>query len=287
MMNTAYPPAEWRLLKTGARDGATNMAIDEAILEAVAAGRVPPTLRFYDWDPPCLSLGFSQEAGTVDREACARRNWEIVRRPTGGQAILHVDELTYSVCAPLNEPRVAGGIVESYGRLAAGLLAGLKLIGLQPAEARPDYPGRPGTPGPVCFDGPARYEITLTATGPAGELIPRKLLGSAQSRRLGGVLQHGTLPLHGDITRIVDALNHAGPAEREAARAQLQGRALTLETALGRSISFEEMVETMAVGFESALNLQLVPGELTAAEREAVERIRSEKYGDDEWTFRR
>ena len=122
-MDGQYPEAEWRLLKTGARDGATNMAIDEAILDAVTAGQSPPTLRFFGWTPPCLSLGYSQPAGDVDRAACAQRGWAIVRRQTGGQAILHVDELTYSVCAPLDEPRVVGGIVESYGRLAAGLLA--------------------------------------------------------------------------------------------------------------------------------------------------------------------
>jgi lipoate-protein ligase A len=117
-MNDLYPLTEWRLLVTGARDGATNMAIDEAILGAVAAGRVPPTIRFYTWHPPCLSIGFGQSAGEVDQQRCARRGWELVRRPTGGQAILHVDELTYTVCAPTSEPRVAGGIMESYRRLA-------------------------------------------------------------------------------------------------------------------------------------------------------------------------
>lgn len=286
-MQAEYPPAEWRLLETGALDGATNMAIDEAILEAVTAGQAPPTLRFYGWEPPCLSLGYSQPAEAVDWAACAERNWEVVRRPTGGQAILHVDELTYSVCAPLQEPRVAGGIVESYGRLAAGLLAGLKLIGLEPAEARPDYPNPPGSPGPVCFDGPARYEITLVIPGPGGAPVPHKLLGSAQSRRLGGVLQHGTLPLTGDITRIIDALAYEGPAERAAARAHLQGRALTLETALGRPVSFPEAAAAMAAGFGRALNLRLVPGELKAAEWTAVARIRSEKYADDAWTLKR
>ena len=177
--------------------------------------------------------------------------------------------------------------MESYGRLAAGLLAGLKLIGLEPAEARQAYPERPGDPGPVCFDGPARYEITLALPGPGRELVSRKLLGSAQSRRLGGVLQHGTLPLVGDITRIIDALKYEGLEEREAARSHLEGRALTLEAALGRRVSFDQAAETMAAGFERALNLQLVPGELTPAEWDAVVRIRADKYGDDEWTFRR
>ena len=127
----------------------------------------------------------------------------------------------------------------------------------------------------------------MSIPGPEGEAIPRKLLGSAQSRRLGGVLQHGTLPLHGEISRIIDALKYEGPKEREEARAHLRGRALTLETALGRPVTFNEMAEKMATGFEQALNLRLVPGDLTPSEWDAVERIRSEKYAADEWTFKR
>jgi lipoate-protein ligase A len=286
-MDHPYPVAEWRLLHTDERDGATNMAIDEAVLEAVAAGQVPPTLRFYGWRPPCLSLGFSQPAAEVDREACAQRGWDIVRRPTGGQAILHIDELTYSICAPQHEPRVAGGVVESYGRLAAGLLAGLRLIGLEPAQAKPAYPESQGGSGPACFDGPARYEITVELPDREGEMVPRKLVGSAQSRRLGGVLQHGTLPLRGEITRIVDGLAFGSPEGREAARLRLGGRALTLETALGRPVTFAETAEALAAGFARALNLRLAPGELRKTEWEAAARIRDQKYADDAWTFKR
>jgi len=282
LMCNHYPLTEWRLLHTGARDGATNMAIDEAILEAVTAGQVPPTLRFYGWQPPCLSLGFSQPAGNVNLEACTQRGWDIVRRPTGGRAILHVDELTYSIVAPVDELRVAGSIVESYGRLAAGLLAGLKLLGLEPAEARPAYPNQGREHGlghpPVCFSGPARYEITIDL---------RKLVGSAQSRRLGGVLQHGTLPLEGDITRILEGLVFDRPAKRETARVQLRQRALTLETALGRVASFAQAAEAMATGFAQALNLDLAPATLTPAEWAAVGRIRAAKYANHNWTFKR
>ena len=270
-----YPRAEWRLLVTGARDGAENMAIDEAILEAMTAGRVLSTLRFYQWSPPCLSLGYSQPVSDVDRLRCAERGWDVVRRPTGGKAILHTDELTYSVCAPLGEPRVAGGIVESYGRLVAGLMAGLQLVHLAPAEARPAYGEAQTAVGPVCYDGPAKYEVTVDL---------KKLIGSAQSRRLGGVLQHGTLPLTGDITRIVDVLAYPDKAAREQARQRLNGRALTLEDALGRNAPFDEIMQVMAQGFAQALNLNLIPGELTAGEVEAADRIRREKYANEAWT---
>lgn len=277
-MDSHYPFSEWRLLNTGAQDGASNMALDEAILEAVMAGETPPTLRFYAWQPACLSLGYGQTSEEIDRNRCSQQGWNIVRRPTGGQAILHTDELTYSVCAPLDEPRVAGGVVESYRRLAAGLLAGLRELGLEPAEAKPDYPESQLQHGPICFEGPARYEITVRL---------RKLIGSAQSRRMGCLLQHGTLPLKGDITRIVQALAFDSPAERSAAAQRLLGRALTLESALGRTVSFDEAVQAMTTGFAQSLNLILVPGTPSAKEMGNAQRIRKDKYLTDEWTFRK
>ncbi|MBN1317994.1 MAG: lipoate--protein ligase family protein [Anaerolineales bacterium] len=279
-MNTEpeYPPTTWRLLDTGLSDGATNMAIDEAVLEAVGAGAVPPTLRFFCWSPPCLSLGTNQPIKDIDRDACNRRGWDIVRRLTGGSAVLHVDEFTYSVCVPEKEPRVSGGIVESYSRLVVGLLAGLKMLGLEPAEAKPEYPSLNNSHGPVCFEGPARYEITVDG---------RKLVGSAQARRKGLVLQHGTLPLEGDITRILDALHHENGADMDNARRHLSGRALTLETALGKRISFNQAARVMVEGFGQALNLVLEPGELTPQERKDAERIRAEKYANNEWTYKK
>jgi lipoate-protein ligase A len=253
------------------------MAIDEAILESVAAGRSRSTLRFYGWTPACVSIGFGQPIGDVDRAACSRRGWHVIRRPSGGKAILHVDELTYSVCAPPDEPRVTGGIVESYGRLATGLLAGLRGLGLEPAEAKPEYGPEQEAEGPVCFDGPARYEITVAG---------RKLVGSAQARPKGGIMQHGTMPLTGEITRIIDGLVWNSPSARRSARERLSRRALTLQEALGRAITFEEAVVAMTDGFRVALGLTLVPGDLTPEEEEAVERIRREKYVNDSWTLK-
>ena len=126
---TSYPFASWRLLITPPVDGATNMAIDEAILYALADGVGRPTLRFYQWDPPCLSLGYNQPCAEVDELACSHLGYTWVRRPTGGRAILHTDELTYSLVVPGTETRVAGGVVESYRQLSLGLLAGLRSLG--------------------------------------------------------------------------------------------------------------------------------------------------------------
>src|SRR5205814_2575613 len=126
-----YLPAVWRVIIHRAADGPTNMAIDEAIADSVAAGAVPPTLRFYAWEPACISLGYTQPVTDVDFDSLHAHGWDVVRRLTGGRAILHVDELTYSVAAPSDEPRVAGGVIESYRRLSAGLMAGLAKLGAE------------------------------------------------------------------------------------------------------------------------------------------------------------
>ena len=141
---TTYPPSTWRLLHSGPADGFANMAVDEAILVAVTKGRSPPTLRFYAWQPPCLSIGVNQAMReVVDVERCQAHRVRCVRRPTGGRAILHAEELTYSVIAPPDDPRLQGGVPESYRRLSVGLLAGLRELGAVATSAG----SRPATSG--------------------------------------------------------------------------------------------------------------------------------------------
>ncbi|HEX7976804.1 MAG TPA: hypothetical protein VF498_20525, partial [Anaerolineales bacterium] len=158
------------------------MAVDEAILEAVGRGETLPTLRLYAWEPPCLSLGYSQPAADVDRAALATHGWELVRRPTGGRAILHTDELTYSVIGPENGRGLAGSVLESYHTLSDALLEALHRLDI-PALALPTPLGgsraqngaaEPNGKGPVCFEAPSNYEITVNG---------KKLVGSAQARR--------------------------------------------------------------------------------------------------------
>jgi lipoate-protein ligase A len=280
------PDAEWRLVVSPTADGATNMAIDEAILLAVGSGEAPPTLRFYAWEPPCLSLGYAQPVADVDRRRFQALGWDLVRRPTGGRAILHTDELTYSVAAPVAEPRVLGGVRESYRRLSLGLMAGLTRLDVH-AEALAE-PAKPAGLSEVewaavCFEVPSHYEIT------AGS---KKLLGSAQVRRRGAVLQHGSLPLTGDIGRICDGLRFAAEAEREAAKDRVRTRATTVEGALGRgevgrpAVTWAEAAAAMAAGFAEALNIQLIEGELTASEAARAATARFERYAAAEWTIK-
>lgn len=263
-----YSPATWRLIRSLGADGATNMAVDEAILRALASGDAPPTLRLYAWDPPALSLGRGQAVEDVDRQAVEAAGYDLVRRPTGGRAILHIDELTYSVVAPEREPRVAGGVVESYRRLSRGLVRGLELLGVEDIVAD-ERVGNRETEGPVCFEVPSDYEITVGG---------KKLAGSAQMRAHGAVLQHGAVPLYGDIARLCLLLSgHPEPA-------RVRARATTVERALSRRVNWDEAAAALAQGFTEALNLRLEPGRLTDGERTEAQELRAEKYATGAWT---
>ena len=179
------------------RDGASNMAADCAILEAVAAKTQLPTLRLYGWDPFCLSIGYGQRVSDVDMPALAARGWQLVRRPTGGKAILHGDELTYSLCLPLDDPLAAGSVVDSYRAISCGLSLALLELGLPVRSEKQSISHSGRLTGPVCFELSSHYEVTVDG---------RKLVGSAQMRRKRGILQHGTIPLVGDVARICDVL---------------------------------------------------------------------------------
>ncbi|HEV2235166.1 MAG TPA: lipoate--protein ligase family protein [Ktedonobacterales bacterium] len=262
MSEPSYPRATWRLIvDPEPRTGAWNMALDEAIQEAVAAGAAPPTLRFYQWAPPALSLGKRQPLDGVDLSRCRRDGVDVVRRPTGGLAILHTDELTYSIATLPDDPRAAGAILDAYKRLSAGLVAGLRRLGVA-AEMNPVNPYGTHTSSAACFEAPSAYEITAGG---------KKLMGSAQTRPAGRVLQHGSLPLVGDIARVADYLSFTSAAERAALRAHLAERATTLRDALGHAVAFDTAAAALGDGFAAALNLDLAPASISDAELRAAE----------------
>ncbi|MBG0786494.1 MAG: lipoate--protein ligase family protein [Anaerolineaceae bacterium] len=272
-----YPKSTWRFIEHQPANGAWNMAVDEAILESVYSGGSLPTLRVYAWEPACLSLGHVQAFAEVNTEALMQNGWDIVRRPTGGRAILHVDELTYSVIAPKSEPRVSGGVLESYLRLSQALLRALKLMGLNPEANEKKPETDPKKPNPVCFEVPSNYEITVGG---------KKLIGSAQARRNEGILQHGALPLHGDLTRIISALNFRDDAARERASERLLSHATTVESVLGTAPTWQQASGAFIEAFSDVLNLELVPGDLSDREKERAAELVAEKYANANWTER-
>lgn len=275
----SWMPALWRLvIDESPRSGAANMAIDQAIAEACVAGESLPTLRFYRWHPPAVSLGRHQSVGDVNLEAIAARGYELVRRPTGGRAILHTDELTYSVAGAESEPRLSGGVMDAYLRLSNALLAGLEMLQVVAVDKAAGTVRAGPNVSAACFEVPSAYEITAGG---------RKLLGSAQSRRAGYVLQHGTLPLVGDITRLIDVL-HLAEDESTALRQELSARAGTLAQALGvgddsPAVQFDAVWPALCKGFEQILSLRFKQSTLTAGEmRRAAELIR-QQYANPDW----
>jgi lipoate-protein ligase A len=266
----------WRLLITPPARGAWNMALDEAILEHIGRGESIPTLRLYAWDPACLSLGHAQPFADVDMARLHERGWEVVRRLTGGRAILHTDEITYSVIAPTDEPRLAGTVLESYNRLAQALLLAVQELNL-PVEMKEGTTQNGPNLNPVCFEVTSSYEITVNG---------KKLIGSAQARKKEGVLQHGSLPLTGDLTRICQALVFESESAREEASKRLLARAATVESVLGEEVPWETAAEAFIHAFESQLGLNLEQGELSESESRRTDELVKEKYDHPSWTER-
>jgi lipoate-protein ligase A len=280
-MNGASPLRTWRLIKTAPARGAWNMAVDEALLEGMTSSGALPVLRLYAWEPPCLSLGVAQPAADVDKAALLQTGWDLVRRPTGGRAILHTDELTYSVMGPHTEPSLTGSVLESYQRLSQALLKALHLLQV-PAEsaASPVLPAGSDPKGPVCFEVPSNYEITVQG---------KKLIGSAQARRKEGLLQHGSLPLVGDLGRITQVLQFGGQDQaekRSQAVARLKMRATTVEACLGAAIAWEAAAEAFTRAFGQELHLEWISTALTAKELERADQLVHEKYAHPSWTER-
>ncbi len=260
----------WRLLTDPPATGAWNMAVDEALLDGVAAGIAPPTLRFYQWAPPCLSLGYFQPFDVVDVAGCLRLGVDVVRRPTGGRAILHDRELTYSVALPRGLLGDDGAVLPSYHRLSLALERGLNRLGA-PVVLAPERTAQPGPDhGPVCFDRPSAHEILLDG---------RKLVGSAQVRRATAILQHGSILIEPRIDRLFACLwLPDGPEARIE-----DGVAGLAEVG---NFDPTRIAGALADAFAEEFGVRLVPGRLRPDERQAADDLVDSKYRAPAWTER-
>jgi lipoyl(octanoyl) transferase len=255
----------WRVIDTPPADGAWNMAMDEALMEAARDG-APPTVRFYRWSPACLSLGRNQPAAErYDLEAIARLGLDVVRRPTGGRAVLHRRELTYSVVTAdglLGSPRAA------YSAINAALAAGLRSLGV-PVELHSRGLRRAPVPSIApCFREPAEGEVVARG---------RKLIGSAQYSDRGATLQHGSLLLADDQRTVRTLLLHPEPEDDAPA---------VLEDLLRPLPSWETLTAALAAGLAEVTGAALEPAAIHPREAERAGALRA-RYADDAWTWRR
>lgn len=256
--------ADWRWLDTGAQTGALNMALDEALVAAVESGGAS-VLRFYGWDPPAISLGYAQSAdGELDVEACRAAGVDIVRRPTGGRAVLHWQELTYSAIFAAPSESFGARIEQTYGVIGECLVAGLRRFGadveLERANVRTPRPRR-GTAALPCFSSIARSEVKWRG---------RKLVGSAQRRFAGAVLQHGSIVIGPAHEQLVDCLR-LDEARRAQWRERLRADSTYLQECVGGPVERSQLVECMVAGFCEVLDRPLI----------------ADQVQPDEWAFAR
>ena len=215
-----------RLLDLADADGAWNMAVDEALLDGVAAGGSPLALRFYGWSRPCVSLGCGQSAADLDVEACVVADLSVVRRASGGTAVVHESALGFSLAIPPASPLAVPDIVESYRLLGEPVHRALLALGVdgrlvQPSEAHRG--GRPtGLGASACFASLAPYEVTCRG---------RKIVGTSQIRRRGAILHHVMLPLTFDAARLAGLLAVRSDDERRELAAHLDARIGSVEWA--------------------------------------------------------
>ncbi len=266
---------QWRFLNTGPDHPGMNMALDEAILSACEAGAAPPTLRVYGWQPPALSLGYTQRVDKeVNTDACRRHGIEIVRRPTGGRAVLHDDEVTYSVIMPIDLPDGARTLTEHYHLIGRALAAALAHLGLAVRLARPQRAVKERqAASPACFAALSRYELSVEG---------KKLVGSAQKRGQQALLQHGSIPLSLARQRLFECLRV--PAEQHPA---LVEEAYTTMTAVQEvattPIGAADIHEALRHGFATTLATPVVDGEVQPEEWQLADELYATKYTTPIW----
>ena len=265
----------WRFLNSGKASGAWNMAVDAALLEAVVAGESPPVFRVYGWSSPAVSLGYNQDAAQeLDADRCVEAGVEVVRRLSGGRAVLHWEELTYSLVCGRDDPLVGGSTQETYRTIGLCLVAGLRLCGLEPELERsvpsrsrrdPAAAGRGEGGHAPCFASAARWEIKCRG---------RKLVGSAQRRMGDGILQHGSIPM-GPEYRMLPRFLKCGWNPREASelsRLLVAGGTCMSECSAG-AVTAEEVGACLAGGFQGHLGVQMQRSDLRPSERRRVETL--------------
>jgi lipoate-protein ligase A len=247
------PPAEWTYIESGEQTGAFNMALDESMARALAVGEGYPVLRLFRWRPWAISLGHNQAAGDIDAARCAADGIDVVRRPTGGRAILHAEELTYSVVMPAGRR----SILQVYNEISAALVWGLSLYGVEVAlqKSQPDFAKEYRSSSSVpCFASSARYEIAWRG---------RKLVGSAQRRFSGPagdvVLQHGSI-LCGDAhIRLAEYLSAPLDGARDSIRAALRAKTADLRMITGEPVRMNDLGGSIRRGFEETWGLAFAP----------------------------
>lgn len=256
---------KFRLLKTGFSSAAVNMAIDEAVLTYIATGNSQPTLRFYGWKPPAVSIGYFQSLEEeIDTAACKKYEIDYVRRMTGGGAVFHDREITYSIHIPESANAVPNGILESYQKICGGIIRGVEMLGIS-----------------------AKF-VPLNDLVVEKDGIAKKISGNAQTRRAGIILQHGTILLSVDVDKMFELLKVPDEKLKGKLIADVKQRVTGLSDILKRDVSFDQALAALEKGFFIEFNdCEFVHGELSESEKSLAEKLKNGKYEADVWNRKR
>ncbi|QKS73214.1 lipoate--protein ligase family protein [Paenalkalicoccus suaedae] len=258
------------------------MALDEKLMDWHREGKIPPAIRFYEWDPATLSLGYFQRVERdIDLEAVKRHEVGFIRRPTGGRAVLHEDELTYSIIVSEDHEGIPLHVTEAYRVLSEGLLVGFRDLGLDAEFSIPrTQEERDALKNPrsaVCFDAPSWYEMVVAG---------RKIAGSAQTRQNGVVLQHGSIIRSINEEKLFDMFKFKNERLRQRMQEGFKKKATPICDLLEVTPSISVMKQAFRDGFERALNISLVDYALTREQEDEVHHLAEKKYRSDAWTYK-
>lgn len=267
---------KWRIIPFNRFNAFENMAIDEAIFKESQEGKAPPTLRFYSWKRNTVSIGYFQNAKReVHLDYCRENTIDVVRRPTGGKAVFHENDLTYSVVAREENKNFSFDIMQTYRVISKCLIGGLRQIGIDVKMMEEGRPRTKETIDAYCFSVPSQYELLVNG---------RKICGSAQVRAKGTFLQHGSIlididPVSTYAAITIDNCKTKGGAER------LRKCVTSVRENIGDGVNIEELCKSISENFEKCLNVQLITGTTTPEEDSLKELLLQNKYSTDMWNL--
>jgi lipoate-protein ligase A len=236
------------------------MAIDRAVLYSHSKGMVPPTVRFFGWNPPAISIGYFQSLSEeVNLDNCKEFGVDYVRRITGGGAVFHEDELTYSIVISESHPEIPKNIMNSYGRICGAIIKGLKNMGIN-----------------------SQYV-------PINDIIVdgKKISGNAQTRKAKTVLQHGTILTDVDVEKMFSLLMVPNEKIKDKMISDVKKRVTSIKHVLGKVIEFNNVAKAMKSGFEEEFGIELELSELTNDEINRANEFEEKFFASKHWNHKR
>ncbi len=260
--------SNWRFLNTGAKDCYHNMAIDEVLATKSVPHDKRSIFRVYRWQPYAISLGYNQNPNDLDLERCKQDKIDIVRRPTGGRAVLHAEEITYSIIIPKNSEFYSSDVLATYNRINQGILTGLHLLGVKAElvehslnEDKKSFSYKDKIP---CFSQSAKFEIAFQG---------KKLVGSAQRRYESSILQHGSILIGAYHLRLADYIKTLKGASAEKFKQALAEKTISISQILPSRINYDKIIWAIKTGFQEHFNLDFLEGQLTSQEKIEAQRL--------------